>query len=201
MLCYYFKAYFLSKELARQIQTVTCWWALMNIVISIFTLAYTLVLSIAPYTPYKSSDQRTKGTSEVGIKPLKVEKLKPIQAAQFKPVEELAPVAAPAPQPPAQTALNSAPAASSSVCGVYVSQGNSYMDYIFLHESTNNPCAINAGGCIGLGQSCPGGSGLATACPNWRQDVACQIAHFTGYANRYGGWAGSYAFWLANHWW
>jgi hypothetical protein len=172
----------------------------MNIAISIFTLAYSLILSITPITPYKISHV-DKGGSEAGLKPLKIEKLKPVEAAQFKPVEELAPVAAPAPEPPIQTASNSAPATYGSACGVYVSQGNSYMDYIFLHESTNNPCAINGIGCKGLGQSCPGGSGLEADCPNWRTDIPCQIAHFTRYADKYGGWAGSYAFWIANHFW
>lgn len=95
-------------------------------------------------------------------------------------------------------AVRVAPKAVSS----YSPGDNEAMNYIFMKESSNNPGAVNAGGCIGLGQSCPGGSGLANDCPNWRNDVPCQIAHFTKYANnRYGGWGGAYNFWLNNHWW
>lgn len=83
----------------------------------------------------------------------------------------------------------------------YVPGDNEAMNYIFMHESTNNPAARNAGGCLGLGQACPG-SKLIAACPNYANDVPCQIAFFTAYANaRYGGWGGAYTFWVNNHWW
>lgn len=84
-----------------------------------------------------------------------------------------------------------------------IGQGNNWsaMSFIFNKESTWNPGISNSRGCIGLGQSCPGGSGLARECPNWRTDIECQVRHFTSYANRYGGWAGAYSAWQAKHWW
>lgn len=104
---------------------------------------------------------------------------------------------------------NAAPAASGDVKSraqaelVRIGQGHHWnaLDYIFSKESSWNPTISNGRGCIGLGQSCPGGSGLARECPNWRTDVECQVRHFTGYANRYGGWAGAYAAWLTKKWW
>lgn len=75
------------------------------------------------------------------------------------------------------------------------------VNYIFSHESGWNPSAVNHIGCIGLGQSCPGGSGLLNDCPDWQTDVACQTRHFTKYASRYGGWTGAYQFWINNKWW
>lgn len=75
---------------------------------------------------------------------------------------------------------------------------NSYANFIYMKESGCNTGARNAGGCLGIGQACPG-SKLLAACPSL--DYACQNAFFTNYANRYGGWAGSYQFWLANGWW
>lgn len=81
---------------------------------------------------------------------------------------------------------------------------NQYAAYIYGQESGGhvtgncNPSARNPGGCLGIGQACPG-SKLVAACPNL--DYACENAFFTNYANKYGGWAGSYQFWLANGWW
>lgn len=73
---------------------------------------------------------------------------------------------------------------------------NSYAQYIYQHESGCNLNAVNAGGCRGIGQACPGSKLPCGA------DYACQNAFFTKYANdRYGGWAGAYNFWLQNNWW
>lgn len=70
---------------------------------------------------------------------------------------------------------------------------------IYMRESGNNPKAQNAGGCLGLGQACPG-SKLLNVCPNL--DYACEDAFFTDYANsRYGGWDAAAAFWRNNSWW
>lgn len=74
-----------------------------------------------------------------------------------------------------------------------------YKAFIYNHESGNNPLARNAGGCLGLGQACPG-SKLLAVCPNL--DYACEDAFFTNYAiGRYGSWAGAYSFWLSHRWW
>lgn len=91
--------------------------------------------------------------------------------------------------------------AQRNVVSSYVPGDNEAMNYIFMKESSNNPAARNAGGCLGLGQACPG-SKLIAACPDYANDVPCQIAFFTAYANaRYGGWGGAYTFWVNNHWW
>ncbi|MEO5627442.1 MAG: ubiquitin-like domain-containing protein [Candidatus Saccharimonadales bacterium] len=74
-------------------------------------------------------------------------------------------------------------------------------DFVIARESGWNLAAQNAGGCLGLGQACPGGK-LINACPNWQSDATCQVRFFSGYANgRYGSWQGAYNFWLINHWW
>lgn len=74
-----------------------------------------------------------------------------------------------------------------------------YANYVVSRESNWNPNARNAGGCLGLGQACPG-SKLTAVCPNL--DPVCQLKFFSGYANgRYGGWGGAYNFWLSNHYW
>jgi uncharacterized protein YabE (DUF348 family) len=75
-----------------------------------------------------------------------------------------------------------------------------YVDYVFSRESHWNAAAVNGGGCTGLGQACPG-SKLAAACPNWQTDAVCQTRFFTGYASRYGGWAGAYNAWINKGWW
>lgn len=95
-----------------------------------------------------------------------------------------------------QTAYAASAPASVAVdgCG-----DNDYAHYIYMHESSCNLTVVNSEGCVGIGQACPA-SKLYNACPNL--DYACENAFFTDYANnRYGGWAGAYAFWTANHWW
>jgi uncharacterized protein YabE (DUF348 family) len=75
-----------------------------------------------------------------------------------------------------------------------------YVDFIISHESGWRAGATNAGGCGGLGQACPAGK-LAAVCPNWQRDPVCQLKFFSGYANRYGGWAGAYNAWQSKGWW
>jgi len=76
---------------------------------------------------------------------------------------------------------------------------NSAKMFIYMKESGNNPQARNAGGCLGLGQACPG-SKLLAVCPTL--DYACEDAFFTNYAlSRYGSWEGALAFWQSHHWW
>ena len=68
--------------------------------------------------------------------------------------------------------------------------------FIYMHESGNNPNAVNSIGCRGLGQACPGSKLPCGA------DYACQDAWFTNYMlARYGSWNNARAFWLNNHWW
>lgn len=74
-----------------------------------------------------------------------------------------------------------------------------YANFIISRESNWNPNARNAGGCLGLGQACPG-SKLTAVCPDL--NAVCQMRFFSGYAHsRYGGWAGAYSAWQAKHWW
>lgn len=73
---------------------------------------------------------------------------------------------------------------------------NSYAHFIYMHESGCSLVSVNAGGCRGIGQACPGSKLPCGA------DYTCQNAYFTNYANgRYGGWAGAYNFWLSHRWW
>ena len=73
-------------------------------------------------------------------------------------------------------------------------------EYIITHESRWRLDARNSGGCLGLGQACPG-SKLVNACPNYANDPICQLQFFTRYVNgRYGSWNGAYQFWIVNRW-
>lgn len=74
------------------------------------------------------------------------------------------------------------------------------VDFIIGKESGWRPGALNAGGCAGLGQACPG-SKLANVCPSWQTDPVCQLKFFSGYAGRYGGWQGSFTAWQSKGWW
>lgn len=88
-----------------------------------------------------------------------------------------------------------------------VKTGNYYEDYIFQHESGYILNRVNKEGCYGLGQDC--NNRLASVCPNWRTDQACQLRYWESYMlNRYGSWINAYNFWnrtdcrpFCNHWW
>ncbi len=78
------------------------------------------------------------------------------------------------------------------------------VDYIVQKESGWRPGAVNSIGCIGLAQRCPSGgtNALANACPSWQTDPACQLRHFSAYANgRYGSWNNAYNVWVVQRWW
>lgn len=76
--------------------------------------------------------------------------------------------------------------------------GNAAKDFIYQHESGNNPGAINKGsGACGLGQALP-----CSKMPCSLSDYDCQDRFFTGYMQaRYGTWENAMAFWQANRWW
>jgi hypothetical protein len=70
-------------------------------------------------------------------------------------------------------------------------------EYIYCKESRGNPAAINAGGCRGLGQACPG-----SKLPCSDSDYSCQDKWFTNYMlNRYRSWNAAVAFHKAHNWW
>ncbi len=73
-------------------------------------------------------------------------------------------------------------------------------DFVIARESGWNLAARNSGGCLGLGQACPGAK-LVNACPDWDSNAVCQVRFFNGYASRYGGWQGAQEFWLLHGWW
>lgn len=76
---------------------------------------------------------------------------------------------------------------------------NQWANFIYMHESGCRLNSTNAGGCVGIGQACPG-SKLYAVCPDL--NYACQNSFFTAYANNtYGGWAGAYNAWLSKGWW
>ena len=90
------------------------------------------------------------------------------------------------------------------------SSGISVGDYTYVNDVINrethwNPDDVNGSGCIGLGQSCPGSSGvagLAVVCPDWQSDAVCQLGFFNNYAvSRYGSWAGAAAHSDDYGWW
>jgi hypothetical protein len=65
-------------------------------------------------------------------------------------------------------------------------------NFVYMHESGNDPTAVNSQGCRGLGQACPG---TKLPCGN---DYACQDQYFTAYMeSRYGSWQAAKAHWLA----
>jgi uncharacterized protein YabE (DUF348 family) len=75
-----------------------------------------------------------------------------------------------------------------------------YADYIISHESGWRPNATNGSGAYGLCQATPG-SKMATSGADWQTNPVTQLKWCNGYASRYGGWAGSYNHWVANHNW
>lgn len=114
-----------------------------------------------------------------------IEMVKPLPPLEVKEVETIAEVK--------ETPVPAAPQVQAG-CG-----DNEFAQFIYQHESGCNLQARNAGGCLGIGQACPG-SKLLAVCPNL--DYACQNAFFTQYAvSRYGSWAGAYAAWTSQNWW
>jgi len=75
-----------------------------------------------------------------------------------------------------------------------------YVDYIVSHESGWNYTAHNSSGTWGLCQALPG-SKMASAGADWQTNPITQLKWCSGYAARYGGWAGAYNHWVANHNW
>lgn len=76
-----------------------------------------------------------------------------------------------------------------------------YADYIIEHESHWNPSASNVhSGAYGLCQALPG-SKMASAGSDWASNPVTQLKWCSGYAKKYGGWAGAYNYWVANKYW
>lgn len=75
-----------------------------------------------------------------------------------------------------------------------------YVDYIISKESGWRPGAANPNGAYGLCQAYPG-SKMASAGADYLTNPITQLQWCSGYASRYGGWAGAYAAWQAQGWW
>jgi hypothetical protein len=90
-----------------------------------------------------------------------------------------------------------------------------YVDYIVSRESGWCPTKLQGqyGGCPGAPPaSIPGGLGyglvqatpgskMASSGGDWQVNPVTQLKWASGYASRYGGWAGSYAHWQSAHSW
>ena len=97
--------------------------------------------------------------------------------------------------------INSDKTALMAAAGI-ASSDYGYVNYIVSRESS---WRVNAEGsppgAYGLCQAYPG-SKMATAGDDWRTNPVTQLRWCSGYASsRYGGWAGAYNFWSANHYW
>lgn len=76
-----------------------------------------------------------------------------------------------------------------------------FVDYIITKESQWRPGAANSySGAYGLCQALPA-SKMATAGADYLTNPITQLKWCSGYASRYGGWAGAYKAWLAQGWW
>jgi len=127
-------------------------------------------------------------TDPAPIQLTKIAIVKKIPTIKSRVIKPLAKVPVPAPKPAVQAVAR--PSVVSG-CG-----DNSYAHFIYEHESGCNTGAVNALGCRGIGQACPGSKLPCGA------DYACQNAYFTNYAiSTYGSWANAYSFWLAHSWW
>lgn len=68
--------------------------------------------------------------------------------------------------------------------------------FIYFKESSNVLDKVNSQGCYGLGQDC--NNVLASECPNWQTDYACQDAFWERYMERrYGSWTAAKQHWEA----
>jgi len=62
------------------------------------------------------------------------------------------------------------------------------------------PASVPSGLGYGLCQATPG-TKMSSAGADWMTNPVTQLRWCTGYAGRYGGWAGAYNFWVAHSWW
>jgi uncharacterized protein YabE (DUF348 family) len=75
-----------------------------------------------------------------------------------------------------------------------------YANYIISHESGWRPNASNPSGAYGLCQALPG-SKMASAGGDWATNPVTQLRWCSGYAQKFGGWAGAYNYWISHHYW
>jgi resuscitation-promoting factor RpfB len=78
-----------------------------------------------------------------------------------------------------------------------------YVDFIISHEGGWNGVLkwnYAGSGAYGICQALPG-SKMASAGSDWATNPVTQLRWCNNYANKYGGWAGAYNFWVINMWW
>jgi len=82
-----------------------------------------------------------------------------------------------------------------------VSENDLYSALSLIYkESGCRVSATNASsGAYGIPQALPGNK-MASAGSDWQTNPVTQIKWMAGYVNRYGGWAGAWAFWQAHGW-
>lgn len=124
-----------------------------------------------------------------------IEKLpdpKPEPTETATPAEETAAAAA-----PLRYTGGGSPAEWMAAAGIAESDWG-YVDFIASKESGWNPNATNpSSGACGLIQALP-----CSKVPGSGYNPVDNLRWANGYAtNRYGSWAGAYAFWTSNHWW
>lgn len=150
---------------------------LPRLIIYLIALLFCLYLSNSKVSYHINKDAIVNVSAKAGIL-VKAKELQPLSVASFVSKEPIyvAPI----------------------ITVAYPQSDNAYKAFIYSHESGNDPTKWNSSGCLGLGQACPA-SKLLNVCPT--MEYACEDAYFSSYASKYGGWAGAYAFWLANSWW
>lgn len=118
---------------------------------------------------------------------------KPKPAPQPKQVEAPKPKPVPQPKPVAITGTKTD---WMKQAGIPESQWV-YVDYIVSRESSWNPLAVNSSsGACSLAQALP----CSKIPGDWRDPVNALRWQFGYVTARYGGYAGAYNFWVANHW-
>lgn len=110
---------------------------------------------------------------------------------------ESADAAAAAPAAPPRYEGGGSPAEWMAAAGIAEADWG-YVDFIAQKESGWNPNATNpSSGACGLIQALP-----CSKVPGSGYNPVDNLRWANGYAtDRYGSWAGAYAFWTSNHWW
>lgn len=75
-----------------------------------------------------------------------------------------------------------------------------YVNYIVSRESNWHVTSQNSSGAYGLCQALPG-SKMSSAGSDWASNPITQLKWCDGYAQKFGGWAGAYNYWLSHHYW
>lgn len=167
--------------------------------IKLLAVLVVLALTLTQKPPYKHSEAMPSTDKQINNSAQEAPRENPKKEPEVKKVETpVQPIPKPSPKPiqPKPVTYSGSKQQWMSQAGIPESQWQ-YVDYIVSKESSWNPNAVNPnGGACGLVQALPC-SKLGT---NWNDPVtALKWQH--NYVNaRYGGYAGAYSFWVANHW-